>query len=150
MEPLAPGVTSEPPPPPAPVEVQAPDRRDVGPDGFGRPAPRRRLGPDTRRIPGDAPRDDPRDGPQDRDASSRFGTLAIRVQPGDADILVDGERWSAPADQERITIRLAEGRHRVEVRKAGFAHMGERRALIRSGNTLSINVSLLRGDGNGR
>ena len=142
MEPLAPGVTSEPPPPPAPVEVQP---RDQDTDGFGRPSPRRPLPPDARRIPGDAPRDAPRDDPQDRQTSNRFGTLAIRVQPGDADILVDGERWSAPTDQERITIRLAEGRHRVEVRKAGFAQYAED-VLIRSGNTLSINVSLLRGD----
>lgn len=145
MEQLGPGVASEPPPPPAPVEVQGPETRGPGPDVFGRTAPRRPLPPDSRPDP----RDVPQDVPQDRAPSARFGTLAIRVQPGDADILVDGERWSAPADQERVTIRLAEGRHRVEVRKAGFAQYGED-VLIRSGNTLSLNVSLLRGDDNGR
>lgn len=147
MEHLAPGVASEPPPAPAPVEVQGPETR--GPDVFGRPGPGRPLPPDQRPDPRDVPRDFPRDLPQDREPSTRFGTLAIRVQPGDADILVDGERWSAPAGQDRIAIRLGEGRHHVEVRKAGFAQYSED-VLIRSGNTLSLNVSLLRGDDNGR
>lgn len=138
IEQLPAGVTSEPPPPPA-VEPQVRDGSDPQyPGDNERPLPRRPLPPDSRQGP-----------PRDRDTSSRFGTLAIRVQPGDAEIFVDGERWSAPSDQDRIAIRLEEGRHRVEVRKAGFSQYGED-VLIRANNTLSINVSLLRGSDAGR
>ena len=80
----------------------------------------------------DRPEDEPR---------GRFGTLSIRVQPADAEILVDGERWTAPADSSRIAIELAQGRHTVEVRKSGFSTYRED-VLIRPGATMNLNVSL--------
>lgn len=52
-----------------------------------------------------------------RDSESRFGTLAIRVQPDDADILIDGERWQGPEAQERLLVQVSGGTHRVEVRR---------------------------------
>jgi hypothetical protein len=74
-------------------------------------------------------------------APARFGTLSLRVQPADAEILVDGERWSAPSGQDRISIQLAEGRHRIEVRREGMTTYAED-ILIRRGATFTLNVSL--------
>lgn len=72
---------------------------------------------------------------------ARFGTLSIRVQPGDAEIFVDGERWTTPTGADRLSIELPEGRHRLEVRKSGFTTYSED-VLIRRGGTLTLNVSL--------
>jgi hypothetical protein len=134
MERLAPGETAEVPQPPPMMEapVAPPDERpEAGPPP---PAP----GPDE---PAPRPRA-PRQGVQDM---TRFGSLSIRVQPAGADVLIDGERWSGPAAQDRIVIRLAEGRHHVTVRKDGFATYDED-VLILPGRTLSVNVSLLEGN----
>ena len=74
-------------------------------------------------------------------APARFGTLSLRVLPGDAELIVDGERWPAAAGQELIAIRLPEGRHRIEIQKAGYARYVEE-ILIRRDQTLTLNVSL--------
>jgi hypothetical protein len=74
-------------------------------------------------------------------APGRFGTLSLRVQPADAEIIVDGERWAAPAGQDRMAIQLSEGRHRIEVRRDGMNTYSED-VLIRRGATLTLNVSL--------
>ena len=63
--------------------------------------------------------------------------------PADAEVFIDGERWAGPATSDRLTIRLATGRHRVEVRKQGLATYTED-VLIRQAATLSLNVSLLK------
>lgn len=143
MEPLAGGEASEPPPQP-----RQPEEGGEGPT-------------DARRLPFDAPFGEPGPpqgppqapprGPESpaRPVPGRFGTLSVRVQPADAEIFVDGERWSAPAEQDRLTIQLAEGRHHIEIRKSGFSSYQED-VLIRRDRALSLNVSLLRGDGSER
>lgn len=139
LERLRAGEVAEAPPAPSPDSPNAAVNDQPEPQ----PAPRRPGPPVGPAGPGPGPGP----GPAPRPRSSQntaFGALSIRVQPGDADILVDGERWSAPAGQDRIVIELAEGRHRVEVRKPGFDGYGED-VLIRRGNTLTLNVSLLRG-----
>jgi PEGA domain-containing protein len=73
--------------------------------------------------------------------ASGFGAIAIRVQPPDAEVLVDGERWDGPAAGERLTIQLAEGSHRVEIRKAGFRSFTTITE-VRRGETATLNVSL--------
>ena len=73
---------------------------------------------------------------------SRTGTLALRVQPGDATILVDGEPWKGPQSQDRIVIQLREGPHRVRVEKPGFQPFSVD-VDVRAGETTSFNVSLL-------
>lgn len=78
--------------------------------------------------------------------AARFGTLLLRVQPGDAEIFVDGEPWSTSDRDVQIAIRLPEGRHRVEVRRDGFARYVED-VLIRRNGTLTLNVSLKAGQG---
>ncbi|HYN06734.1 MAG TPA: PEGA domain-containing protein [Vicinamibacterales bacterium] len=119
MEPLASGETAEAPPQPsaAPTDRQG--------------APPRRYEPD--RAPERAP----------ETAPARFGTLSLRVLPGDADLLVDGEKWLTPAGQDRTAIKLPEGRHRIEIQKEGFARYVEE-ILIRRDQTLTLNVSLVR------
>jgi hypothetical protein len=73
---------------------------------------------------------------------SRVGTLALRVQPGDATVLVDGETWRGPQTQDRLVIQLAAGAHRVRIEKPGFqAFIVD--VDVRAGETTSFNVSLL-------
>jgi hypothetical protein len=75
-------------------------------------------------------------------AASGFGTLAVRVQPAGASILVDGERWEgSDTTGERLLVQLAEGRHRVEVQLAGHQPYATE-VDVRSGETATLNVSL--------
>ena len=115
-----------------------------GPDQFQPPyqppnQPRGQYPP-----PGQQPPPMPQGPPRGRDVrpdASTYGTLAVRVQPGGAEILVDNERWSGPEGQERMFIELAEGRHTVEIRKDGFrTYVTE--IEVRRGETAALNVSL--------
>jgi hypothetical protein len=76
--------------------------------------------------------------------SASFGMISMRVQPVDAEVVVDGETWNSPA-ASRLVIQLAPGRHSVIVRKTGFDTYSEQ-VLIRVGATMTLNVSLLRGE----
>ena len=74
--------------------------------------------------------------------SSEFGTLSIRVQPPDADVFIDGEPWHASMeDGARLLVQVGEGRHRLEVRKDGYATFS-REFDVRAGETTPVNVSL--------
>jgi len=73
----------------------------------------------------------------------RFGSLAIVVRPVDAVVTVDGETWTVADGDDRLLVRLTEGRHTVEIQKEGFARYTED-VLIREGRTLRLNVSLVR------
>lgn len=106
----------EPPPPPPDAPRQRPGRRMA-------PPPDRPEQPETQSQP------------------VLFGTLSIRVVPSDAEVYVDGERWAGPATADRLNIRLATGKHRIEVRKEGLATYAEE-VLIRQSATLTLNVSL--------
>ena len=113
------------------------ERADPGEAPAVRPVP----------IPGAAPTA----GPEPRPAEAAnppppagahgFGTLAIRVQPGDATVLVDGERWDRPADDARLTLELSAGSHQVEVRKDGYTTYTAT-VQVRSGEVTPLNVSL--------
>lgn len=134
LEPLRPGETSDAPPTPEeqtpappPAQAQAPPQRPAPPPY--RPMPRRPAPP-------------PPDNSVTAEPTGPSGTLALRIQPGDAQVFVDGERWSTPAGQDRVAIVLSEGRHHVEVRKDGFSTYAED-VLIREGRTFTLNVSLL-------
>src|SRR5207245_2997252 len=109
MERLASGEASEPPPPPP--AAPAP--------GAGGPPPSIPPGPPPRRMP--PPQRLPPSPPPPGDIGgqpSGFGTLSIRVQPGGAEILIDGEAWRGP-EQERLPVQVSEGTHHVEDRRAG-------------------------------
>lgn len=128
MRPLEPGERADPPLPP-----QEPDRDQANPRepdaGYGAMP----QGEPGRRVVPSAPREVP----------ARFGTLALRVQPADAEVFVDGEAWTGAADDGRFSIQLSEGRHRVEVRRSGLTTYAED-VLIRRDRTLTLNVSLTR------
>jgi PEGA domain-containing protein len=83
------------------------------------------------------------DRPDDR-GGDRFGAVAVRVQPADAEVLIDGERWETPGG-ERVLVQLSEGTHRVEVRKAGYRTYTST-VRVRSGETVTLNVSLSSGE----
>lgn len=79
--------------------------------------------------------------PVRRGDASGFGTLAVRVQPVDAVILVDGERWDRPEGEPRLSLDLAPGTHEIEVRKDG--HRTYRTTVeVKPGEVTAVNVSL--------
>jgi PEGA domain len=125
MQPLAAGEQEEPRPAPsarpqeqAPIESPRP----------GPPPPGRPQGPPM----GPPPRGEIR--------AEQFGTLSMRVQPGDAEIAIDGERWEAPGG-ERIVVQLSDGTHRVDVRKEGYKPYSST-VRVHAGETTTLNVSL--------
>lgn len=72
--------------------------------------------------------------------AEQFGTLSMRVQPGDAEITIDGERWEAPGG-ERIVVQLSDGTHRIDVRKEGYKPYSST-VRVHAGETTTLNVSL--------
>ena len=70
-----------------------------------------------------------------------FGTLSIRVQPADAVVVVDGERWDRPDGDPRLSVELSAGAHQVEVRKDGHKPYVSN-VQVRSGEVTTLNVSL--------
>jgi hypothetical protein len=153
MEPLAAGEPAPKRPEPS-AKPPAPPRRGYGygrgPMGPGRPADRdpgaaapqdddRPEPPPPPRRP--APRDEPRPERGAIEATpGAGGQLSLRVQPDDAQILVDGEPW-AGSSGDRLIVSLQGGVHRLEVRKDGFeTYSGLVR--VRPGAVTTLNVAL--------
>jgi len=137
MEPLPAGEKPEPVPPPsaASAEGGAPEYRgrpQGPPPGPYGPGPGRTPPPGGRTMP-----------PEAGGEATRFGTLALRVQPADADVSIDGEQWRGPEGQDRLTVQLAAGPHRIEIRKPGYEPYSTE-VQIRRGETTPLNVSLPR------
>jgi hypothetical protein len=142
LEPLPAGAPNEPPPTPIP------------PDAAGQPGYPPNVPPMSRNIrrtparrmpPPEAPQEAPPPPPRDAapGEASNFGSLVIQVQPPDADVLIDGEKWRGPQGEERLVVQLPEGPHRIEVQKDGFqTYSGS--VTIRGGETSPLNVSLPR------
>ena len=101
-------------------------------DPFGRRGPRRAAS--RRRVQSSShPRLNDR-------AGSSHGTLELNLQPADAEVLVDGQPWRG-SGQDRLTIDLSDGRHNIQVRKAGYVgYLTD--ITIRNGETTSLNVNL--------
>jgi hypothetical protein len=72
------------------------------------------------------------------------GTIAIRVQPADAVILIDGERWQSSGD--RLDIQVTAGTHRIDVQKEGYQPFATT-VQVRAGDTSGLNVSLTKSGG---
>ncbi|MEI6243658.1 MAG: PEGA domain-containing protein [Acidobacteriota bacterium] len=141
---LAPGQPDEPRPLPPPPQ----DRRDPR-DPPTPPQPRNPPPPDQPRNPPQPDRP-PMPSPPDRPAPGRpeneprnFGTLSVGIQPADAEVLVDGKKQSLAAGQDRLSLQLPEGVHRLVIQKAGF-QTWETDLQIRRGRTLAFNVSLVK------
>jgi hypothetical protein len=117
MEPLAPGEAAEPRPP-------APARPPAG----------RGPGPDA----GTPPRQD-----EAVHGDPSFGAMAIRVQPADAEVLIDGEPWDGPRDDETLVVQVKPGTHHIAVSKEGYRSYTAELA-VRAAETAPINISLSR------
>lgn len=107
---------------------EAQDPRPVSPSNPPRGAAPPRSGP------GAAPRAAPAAG---------VATLAIRVQPADAEVLIDGEPWRGPAPDEQLVLEVVAGVHRIEVRREGYRSYSSD-IDARAGETERLNVSLSR------
>jgi hypothetical protein len=112
MEPLGPGEAAPPRPQTAPVQGRA-----GGPqyDNGGQVGPPEARGPGAGRGAGGGR--GRQGGPA---AAEGFGSLSLRVQPADAQVLIDGEVWQGSLDGERLVIQLGAGTHHVEIRKDGY------------------------------
>lgn len=129
LQPLAPGA----PPDPRPVASAPPMAPQQGPPDPNGPPPFAR-GPRDRgaRVPAD-----------EAPVAEGFGTLALRIQPADATVFIDGEEWTAPEGRGPVLIELPEGTHQIEVRRDGRT-VYERTIEVRAGRTLPLNVSVPR------
>jgi hypothetical protein len=118
MERLAPGETSEPP------FIAAP----VPPPPHGTTKPPRTLHRGAEPTPTPVPQ-------------GAFGTLAIQVQPADAEVIIDGERWTGSDSAGRLQVHVAEGMLHIEIRKQGYRGFSTD-VQVRPGETTPLNVSL--------
>jgi hypothetical protein len=140
MERLAAGEQPEPrPQPPNPPQQAAPQPPNMlqqgAPPPSPAPIPQPPRAPGSRRLPPPPP-NAPANSP-----SGSYGSLAIRVQPADADVLIDGEHWRGPEGQDRLVVEVPEGRHTVEIQKSGYrTYVTD--VTVRSGDTTTLNVSL--------
>ena len=78
----------------------------------------------------------------DRPASP-FGVLVLRVEPADAQIVVDGDVWLGTAARTELTIHMPSGWHQLEVRKSGYQTFRTEIELS-EGTTIRLNVQLVR------
>ena len=67
----------------------------------------------------------------------------IRVQPADADVLIDGERWRGPGNDDYLVVQVTDGRHRIEARKDGYQPYTTE-VDVRGGESVPLNISLPR------
>jgi PEGA domain-containing protein len=127
MVPLGPGETAEPRPAEPP-----PPQNPPGPPPFGGP---NRYPPQP---PGGAPPPQAAYPPPQSAAS-----LSIRVQPANAEVFIDGERWQGSAGDERLVVQVAPGLHHVEARSEGYRTY-QSDITVRPGETSTVNISLSR------
>jgi hypothetical protein len=108
-----------------------------------RPEPSASRGPrPSRRYEGRAPYERRGRRPDSRPREAvDLGTLSIRVQPPDARVEIDGERWDAPQSGERLEVQLPAGPHRVLITKEGHRSYSTE-VDVRSGEVTPLNVSL--------
>ena len=71
----------------------------------------------------------------------QHGTLALRVQPADAAVYIDGELWRAPQGIDRLVVQLSQGSHRVRIDRAGLQPFTTE-IDVRAGETTNLSVSL--------
>jgi PEGA domain len=145
MERLSPGEQPEPrPQPPAPPAGTQPQYGPGAPPPNAPPYPPMRRGspramPPNAPPPGVPPAPAP-NAPTAPTGAEGYGTLAVRVQPTEVDVLIDGQVWHA-SDRNGVVIDVAEGRHTIEIRKPGYrTYITE--VDVHRGETTPVNVSL--------
>jgi hypothetical protein len=120
-------------------------RHAMEPLAAGEPVPIRPSGaplssasPGSDPLPRRAPAG-PREGASNVEAA--YGAIALRVQPADAEVTIDGERWQGSPDDDRLVVQLSSGLHRIEIRKEGYrAYFTD--VTVRSGETAALNVAM--------
>jgi hypothetical protein len=70
-----------------------------------------------------------------------FGTLALRVQPADADVLIDGEKWTTSQTGERLNVQVTAGVHHIVIQKSGYRTFAND-ITVQAGAATPLNVSL--------
>ena len=73
-----------------------------------------------------------------------LGTLAVTVRPAIADVFIDGNRWVSSDPSAPLEVRLAPGRHSIDVRARGYQRFSTI-VDVRAGESTPLNVSLLMG-----
>jgi len=134
MERLAAGEAQE----PAPVPSED-DRLEPADEAYSFPPARGRL-PRRGGTDQPPPQHSTRTDPGQR---SRYASLSIRVQPGGAVVLIDGERWDGPSHDERLIVQVEEGHHVIEVERDGYDRF-TMEVDVRRGETTPVNISLRR------
>ena len=125
MVPLGPGEAAEPRPVEPPPAQNAP-----GPPVGAPPSPQGAYPPPLGAYPPAGNR-------------SESASLSIRVQPANAEVLIDGERWQGAAGDERLIVQVAPGLHHVEARSEGYRTY-QSDITVRPGETSTVNISLSR------
>jgi hypothetical protein len=127
LTPVAAGEKSEPPEvaPPVPPPPDGTYNQPNGNPPRGVP-PSARRGPDRGRGDGEG-----------------FGTLVLHVQPREAEVSIDGQRWLTSGEGQ-FEVQLPAGRHRIEVQLQGFERFSSE-VDVRDDGPTPINVSLTRG-----
>jgi hypothetical protein len=131
MMPLGPGETAEPRPAEPPPANPSGAPSAAGPNSYPPPPGRAPVPPPP-----------PQAGypvPPERSAST---SLAIRVQPANAEVFIDGERWEGAGD-ERLVVQVEPGVHHVEARRDGYRTY-QSDVTVRPGETSTVNISLSR------
>ncbi|HVQ13244.1 MAG TPA: PEGA domain-containing protein [Vicinamibacterales bacterium] len=107
----------------------------------GQPSLRSRRHAPREGDPGEAGPEENAERAPERGPRSEFGSLALRVQPGDASIMIDGEPWQNSGDNERFVLQLGPGVHNVQIRKDGYrTYMTD--INVRPGETTTLNVAM--------
>ena len=144
MERLTAGETPEPKPqPPQPQGGYQPQGGGYQPRMQPPMPPSPGSGPTTRRVPPPQQMPPQQQPPEERrgQGNASYGSLAIKVQPGDAEVSIDGEAWRGPGSGDRLIVEVAEGSHTVEIRKAGYRTYVTQ-VDVHRGQATPLNVSL--------
>lgn len=128
LAPLAPGETESPLPTPAPrpVPVVRQGEPSADPQESRRPEPQARESREAGRAGAPA---------------EGFGALALRVQPSDANVTIDGEPWRGSLESGGLVVQLGAGTHHIEIRREGYRSYFTD-VTLESGQSRTLNVVL--------
>ena len=72
--------------------------------------------------------------------ASRFGTLSIRVQPANADVLIDGDRWRGPETQDALVVLSPKGSTGSTSRKTAITSSPQKYTCVAARQPLSTSA----------
>lgn len=74
-------------------------------------------------------------------AGSEYGELALRSQPGEPEVWIDGELWQFSGGSERLSVHLPAGSYELQLRKSGYETFVTQVDVF-PGETTALNVRL--------